>query len=361
MGITVSSLFIGHPVTTYTTTVTVAGGFASSDTTSTEGFQAGPNQWGQAGVQIKFYNEDTRDIKYVKLTVFPFNQVRDVVGGIFNSATLTVTGPIKAHHSKTAQWDYVWDGSSISSVSIGEAEIVYFDGTSEKVSAADLHYDRALRHSPTIPITLVCSLLLCTLIPSLFSQYFYDTSSAIPCQPILFFIMLLFPLVGIFFSRRLKNRPLAIASAAVTAVASAAVLYPYFAQFFRHGTLNLNGYYYNSVAWSYLHYSYSLRTPALWTSPEFSLAVGGFVMAVLLLLCSLNVFRKNPSSISLVVWGICCLASTFTTVAFFVAFNELLYNGVTNISFYLPYIMDVLFFCYLSAIAIRFRTDYSAA
>ena len=107
MGITVSSLFIGHPVTTYTTTVTVAGGFASSDTTSTEGFQAGPNQWGQAGVQIKFYNEDTRDIKYVKLTVFPFNQVRDVVGGIFNSATLTVTGPIKAHHSKTAQWDYV--------------------------------------------------------------------------------------------------------------------------------------------------------------------------------------------------------------------------------------------------------------
>ena len=353
MGITVSSLFIGHPVTTYTTTVTVAGGFASSDTTSSEGFQAGPNRWGQAGVQIKFYNEDARDIKYVKLTVFPFNQVRDVVGGIFNSATLTVTGPIKAHHSKTAQWNYVWDGSSISSVGIGEAEIVYFDGTSETVSGSDLHYDRSLKYGLALPITFLCFLILFTITSLLLPQRYYDNLWLMPCQPILLFIMTLFPFAGMFFSRNLKKRSLAIASTAIGVAASAISLY------LSVSVYNLPYSYYSSSWQSVLQYYYYPRTLPLWVSPAFSLAIRGFVMSIAALLCAFNVFRKKPQWVENFVLLSVAAVEIFALVAFWYP-SWVSYYIPNNTLYLFSGIASSLLSWYLVIIALRFRTDYSA-
>ncbi len=93
MGITITSFGIGHPVTNITTTTTVQDGFATSNTTSSEGFEPGVNRWGQAGAKIEFYNEDERDIKYVDFQLVPFNNVGDVVGGIGSMCTVRATNP----------------------------------------------------------------------------------------------------------------------------------------------------------------------------------------------------------------------------------------------------------------------------
>lgn len=219
MGITITSLGIGHPVTNITTTTTVQGGFATSNTTSSEGFEAGVNRWGQAGAQIKFYNEDDRDIKYVDFQLVPFNNVGDVVGGIDSACTVKATGPFKSHRCASTQWNYIWDGFTIKELGIAKVGITYMDGSIETVEGLKLHYDGAMGKGYALPIVLMLCSLICYICSFGLRRYLIAPFLS---QSIGFILTLVFPFLGLIFSRK-KERRLAILFAALN-VASCIVM-----------------------------------------------------------------------------------------------------------------------------------------
>ncbi len=219
MGITITSLGIGHPVTNITTTTTVQGGFATSNTTSSEGFEAGVNRWGQAGAQIMFYNEDDRDIKYVDFQLVPFNNVGDIVGGIDSVCTVRATGPFKSHRRASTQWNYIWDGFAIKQLGITKVEITYMDGSTETVEGLKQHYDGAMGKGYALSIVLMLCSLICYICS--FMLRGYSIAKLLP-QSIDFTLMLVFPFLGLIFSRK-KERRLATLFAALN-VASCIVV-----------------------------------------------------------------------------------------------------------------------------------------
>ena len=215
MGITITSLGIGHPVTNITTTTTVQDGFATSNTTSSEEFEAGVNRWGQAGAKIEFYNEDERDIKYVDFQLVPYNNVGDVVGGIGSVCTVRATGPFKSHRRASVKWNYIWDGFSIKTMGIVETRITYMDGSTETVEGFKQQYDGAMGKGYALPIFLMLCSIICyigcfTSGKSLFMGQTIKTS-------ISFVLMLAFPLLGLIFSRK-KDRRLATLFSALNVV-----------------------------------------------------------------------------------------------------------------------------------------------
>lgn len=325
VGITITSFGIGHPVTNITTTTTVQGGFATSNTTSSEGFEPGVNRWGQAGAQIGFYNEDERDIKYVDFQLIPFNNVGDVVGGIGSMCTVRATGPFKSHRRASVKWNYIWDGFAIKSMGIVETGITYMDGSTETVEGRKQHCDGAMGHGWSLPIFLMLCSLICYiwyLSSGTFNLRYLTMGYPLPT--INYVLMLVFPLLGLIFSRK-KDQRLATLFSALN-VASCTVM---------------------AIMWSRMWFRRSISWMHL---------LACLLMSVILLLRATGAgsFKAYKASKAIATWssvGVCIL---FTILAFIDAINFRTHDiGV----FTATYMLIPLYCSYLGAIANRYRSN----
>ena len=330
MGITLTSFGIGHPVTNITTTTTVQGGFATSNTTSSEGFEPGVNRWGQAGAQVEFYNEDERDIKYVDFQLVPFNNVGDIVGGIGSMCTVRATGPFKSHRRASVKWNYIWDGFAIKRMGIVETEITYMDGSVETVEGLMQHCDGAMGHGWSLPIFLMLCSLICYIWYLSRGSFNWGylmryLTMGFPLPSINYVLMLVFPLLGLIFSRKKDQRFATLFSALnVASCAVMAIMRP--RMWSRYG-----------ISWMHL--------------------LACLLMSVILLLRATGAgsFKTFKSSKVIATWssvGVCIL---FTILAIVDAINN---NYRTNDIGVLmaTYMLIPLYCSYLGAIAIRYRS-----
>lgn len=195
MSLTIGSMVPGHPVTVYTTRIQAAGGVATGNTTESEQWKCGANKWGQVGLQMTFYNESKKEIKYIDFKVVPFNSVRDVAGSI---VAVRATGPFKGQKTKKCKWNYLWDGNAIKSAVVSSVKIYYMDGTEEEQSAMDINYDAAVSAGIAAPITLAVIML------AMWISGIYR--SAMPSVGILFPLSVILSIGAMFLSRTFKNK-----------------------------------------------------------------------------------------------------------------------------------------------------------
>lgn len=351
MSITISSCFPGHWVRTYTTTTTVnvinGLGLANSNTNSSDSFERGPNQYGQAGNKIVFYNESDKDIKYIHFKVVALNSVGDVVG---LPITLKATGPIKKHSVQSSVWDYIWNNSSICQTGIFEATIEYFDGTIEKQSLTpkenekELYVDGSVGHTLTTPILLTLALCACLVGENFLSHYslsHYHYKMRLG-MPNLFSttndLMLIIALLGIatiIFSKRLRNKKGTIAGCGMMLVI---------------GTISSIMQLLNNSS----THSYAYHFPALMTAFQ----AGTIVLLVLLLLSALNSIhyshRQRVLKLALIL--LCILAGTLGALVA----NDLIYSTTDTelIYFGIELAAQMFFWGLIVAVANRCRIIY---
>lgn len=344
MGITIVSHRIGHPVTRTTTTTTVQYGYfsssARSNTTSSNEFDSGVNRWGQAGAEIRFYNESNRDIKYIDFQLVPTNRVGDVVGGIESVCTVRATGSFRSHSCSTATWNYIWDGFDIKNVRILKTVITYWDGSTE---TANTHrYDRALGLTWTRPIVLMlCSLgFFSARFASLVTRKIWQLSFVNLLALFSFVLMLAFPLLGLFFSRR-NNQRLAVTFSALNI--SSCVAYVITA---------IIGSWYGTNKWGMSAY----KTNQWW-------------MSVLLLIISVipllkatgaGVFKSSLISESIAnetCLGVCIFVSILFCVILINTPHNIVPSGFIT-GMFMDALWIVLYSSFLATIANRFRTKY---
>lgn len=159
MSVTIGSAFHGHWVRTYTTTV--YNGMASTSTS--DSFESGSNDYGQAGVKIVLFNESEKEIKYIDFHVVAINRVRDTIGNVIG---LRACGPVARHSRANFVWDYIWDSSTIYAVIVLDLTIEYFDGSIEKQAISpkpdekQLWYDGAVAYPLNMPVCLAVATLV---------------------------------------------------------------------------------------------------------------------------------------------------------------------------------------------------------
>ncbi len=290
MSVTIAKVFPGHWVTTYTTTttVTVAGGVgtAVSDTSSSDSFHYGVNQWGQAGVQISFYNESDKEIKYIEFEVIPLNSVNDPVA---SPCKLTGTGPIKPHSANKRTWGFVWTNSSIRAVGILECKVLYSDGTIETQSLLagagkkELYFDGSVGEPNTWPAILTSVLLLAAVASQFIGNGRYRgrhsvfaSDSFLPFQPwIQFALIVVFVYAAFILTRRMKNKTGTLGASLAALVCCLMSFSP------RIGIS------------SFLLRANYYSNPAIYiTFMPFASFIGTVIMLVLLVLSAANVFKK---------------------------------------------------------------------
>jgi hypothetical protein len=85
---------------------------------------------------IYISNYSSKKIKYVYLDVSFYNAVADKVTnsiGGYSSASLKITGPIKAWNTEWFSWDPVFYNTTATKMKIGSVKIIYMDGTTKTV------------------------------------------------------------------------------------------------------------------------------------------------------------------------------------------------------------------------------------
>ena len=338
MSITISKLMPGHVVTTVTTRTTVNARGSFSNTTSSDSFQYGPNKWGQVGVQVKFYNESSKEIKYIDFEFFPRNNVNDIVRDRVSGnsyVNLRVTGPIKPHSVNVKQWNYVWDGRSISSVSIRQIKIFYMDGTEETQTAPQINYDGGMSCSYALPITVAA--ILAAAIPCCFawSQYVRLPISIIP-----YALIVCAAFLALYFSRTKLNAKLSsifsISGLAISIIPICEAL-----SLFSIDPVH-----------SYSFY-YSRRISSL-LLPSFVVAITIFIMLALAVLCRMNIikpFRKKSKALVSGFW--------ITTTAIFVDFCFLYAKGYGYIADWFQLGLGIILNAYIWITAISCRNVYN--
>lgn len=107
-------------------------------------WKPGPNSAGGVSVQITFQNDTQKTIKYVYFDVVPYNAVKDVQSCTISGkskAELSFTGPIEPGAvCRNIYWENVWYNHTITTLDLVMVEVLYMDGSSEKLTGADIKY-----------------------------------------------------------------------------------------------------------------------------------------------------------------------------------------------------------------------------
>lgn len=100
-----------------------------------------PNSAGGVNVEANLFNASNKRIKYVVLTLKPYNQVGDIapstIGGKIN-ARIRKTGPIEPGSYSGGTWGNLWYNHSISCVELTDIRIEYMDGDIDRISGDKL-------------------------------------------------------------------------------------------------------------------------------------------------------------------------------------------------------------------------------
>ncbi|MBR2284366.1 MAG: hypothetical protein IJ874_08110 [Ruminococcus sp.] len=98
---------------------------------------------GGAKVILNFRNLSDKVIKYAYFTLEPYNRVEDTVECTIShesSSRIKYTGPLDPDCSTgNMLWESVWYNYSIVKVKITSAEIIYMDGSEEKIAGNELN------------------------------------------------------------------------------------------------------------------------------------------------------------------------------------------------------------------------------
>ena len=107
-------------------------------------WKPGPNSAGGVSVQIIFQNDTQKTIKYVYFDVVPYNAVKDAQSCTISGKTkagLKCTGPIQPGKIfRDVCWENVWYNYSITTLDLVMVEVLYMDGSSEKLTGANIKY-----------------------------------------------------------------------------------------------------------------------------------------------------------------------------------------------------------------------------
>lgn len=102
-----------------------------------------PNSAGGVDVHATFWNTSNQTLKYVVLTVLPYNRVGDIAPSeiwLKTDARLRFTGPIRPGQSNGlgARAVCVWYNHSIRSIKLSEVEVTYMSGETESFSGNEV-------------------------------------------------------------------------------------------------------------------------------------------------------------------------------------------------------------------------------
>lgn len=100
-----------------------------------------PNSAGGVNVYSNYFNTSDKTLKYVVLTVLPYNKVGDLAPSEIGRKTYTRIkdiGPIEPNGKGGGGWKNVWYNHSISCVKLTELEVTYMSGESESFRGAQL-------------------------------------------------------------------------------------------------------------------------------------------------------------------------------------------------------------------------------
>lgn len=107
-------------------------------------WKPGPNSAGGVSIQITFQNDTQKTIKYVYFDVVPYNAVKDVQSCTISGkikAELSFTGPVEPGAvCRDVYWENVWYNYTITTLDLVKVEVLYMDGSSEKLTGADIKY-----------------------------------------------------------------------------------------------------------------------------------------------------------------------------------------------------------------------------
>lgn len=103
-------------------------------------YTVGPNSAGGATAKIKIINTSSQTIKYVTLTLMPYNAVGDVAPseiGEKTTARVRFTGPITPDDMDSGTWEPLWYNHSIRCIELVDVEIIYMNGSKKYYSAQE--------------------------------------------------------------------------------------------------------------------------------------------------------------------------------------------------------------------------------
>ena len=107
-------------------------------------WKPGPNSAGGVSVQMTFQNDTQKTVKYVYFDVVPYNAVKDAQSCTISGKTkaeLSFTGPIEPGATCwNIFWENVWYNRTITTLDLVMVEVLYMDGSSEKLTGANIKY-----------------------------------------------------------------------------------------------------------------------------------------------------------------------------------------------------------------------------
>ena len=115
-------------------------------------------EYGQAGktssiggvsYEMSYYNLSGKTIKYLHVSVTPFDLLGDDVSSVINGkkqAVLMLTGPLETDDNTSFVWENVWFNRTITCTELDSIEITYTDGSNEILKRDELQ--KALLQSP---------------------------------------------------------------------------------------------------------------------------------------------------------------------------------------------------------------------
>ena len=103
-------------------------------------WMSGANSAGGVSVRITFQNDTQKTIKYVYFDVVPYNAVKDAQRCTISGKTkaeLSFTGPIEPGAvCRNIYWENIWYNRTITTLDLVMVEVLYMDGSSEKLTGA---------------------------------------------------------------------------------------------------------------------------------------------------------------------------------------------------------------------------------
>ncbi len=113
----------------------------------------------------------------------------------------------KSHRRASVKWNYIWDGFAIKRMGIVETKITYMDGSTETVEGLRQQYDGAMGKGYALPIFLMlCSIICYIWYLSRGTFNLRYLTMGYPLPSINYVLMLVFPLLGLIFSRKKDQR-----------------------------------------------------------------------------------------------------------------------------------------------------------
>ena len=342
MSITIASCFPGHWVRTYSTmtTVTINGGvgFANSNTTTSDDFRKGPNSYGQSGVQISFYNESEKDIKYVSFKVFPLNSVMDLAG---SPIVLKAEGPIKKHSVNKRVWSYIWNNQAIQNAVITDVTIEYFDGSKEKQSTNPKEETKALQVDGSVGFTFFSPILLASVLAvGTIVRDIWLTGTRF-MSSIFMLTFALLSIATIYASRQMKNKRATVAGAGMILLLGIV-----------NGIVNLSSTYGARTLYRYEQAMSSLNI---------IMKIGTIVMCTILILSASGTIKIYSKRRILVVATLAILCTCATVLGGIVAVQKLYFNNTFLLLLGIDTSLPMVLWGLLASVANRCRNNYNIA